>query len=197
MGLLFSIKYIRGLVVGLQGIAFRVRYGRHAHGRLRVFGWPIIQFAKGSTVNIGSNVMLVSHSRLSEPGVSHPCVLRTLTPQAVLTIGHDVGMSGITVCAADHVMIGDECLLGADVFISDTDFHPITPSERRYRTSGIRHAPVEIGSNVFVGARSMILKGVTIGDDAVIAAGSVVTADIPAKSIAAGVPARVIGSVDE
>lgn len=104
-------------------------------------------------------------------------------------------MSGCTICAAQRVTIGDGCLLGADVFIADTDFHPVEPEDRRRRTDGVRMAPVEIGDNVFIGARAMVLKGVRIGDNAVVGAGSVVTTDVPANAIAAGVPAHVVGWV--
>jgi acetyltransferase-like isoleucine patch superfamily enzyme len=108
-------------------------------------------------------------------------------------VGENVGMSGCTICAAERVSIGNDCLLGADVLIADTDFHPIDPDGRRWRKDGVRTAPVDIGDNVFIGARTMVLKGVRIGDNAVIGAGSVVTTDVPADAVAAGSPARVIG----
>jgi acetyltransferase-like isoleucine patch superfamily enzyme len=87
-------------------------------------------------------------------------------------------------------VIGDRCLIGDSVIIYDSDFHNLQPEIRRdARTSC---APVTIGDNVWIGSRAMILKGVTIGDDSVIGAMSLVNSSIPARCVAAGNPARVI-----
>ncbi len=67
--------------------------------------------------------------------------------------------------------------------------HPVSPAERR---NGITMAPVVIGNNVWIGAAATILPGVSIGDNAVIAAGAVVSRNVPADTMAAGVPARVL-----
>jgi acetyltransferase-like isoleucine patch superfamily enzyme len=194
---LYSIPGVRGGTVRLASALLRLRReGRFGPG-LRVFGWPIVRCAPGSTLVVGRNAVLISDSRFSEPGVSHPCVLRTLRSGASLTIGDNVGMSGCSVCAAERVSIGDECLIGADVLIADTDFHRVDPEGRRWRKDGVSTASIHIGRNVFIGARSMVLKGVNIGDDAVVGAGSVVTSDVPAGAVAAGSPARVIGWISE
>jgi acetyltransferase-like isoleucine patch superfamily enzyme len=90
----------------------------------------------------------------------------------------------------EGIRIGKDCLFGAEVQIFDSDFHQLDPSRR---VGGIpQTAAVEIGDNVFAGMGVKILKGVTIGSDAVIGAGAVVTKSIPAGVIAAGNPARVI-----
>lgn len=86
----------------------------------------------------------------------------------------------------DDITVGRDCLLARDVIIRSYDAHWIETDG--YSVS----APVRIGSHVWVGQNAMILKGVTIGDGAVIAAGSIVTKDVPAHSIVAGVPAKVI-----
>jgi acetyltransferase-like isoleucine patch superfamily enzyme len=191
--MLFAIPRLRGLVMRAQSLVFARCHRRVGAAGARVFGWPIVSFAPGSRVSLGRDLRLISDSRFSEPGVNHPVVLRTVAPGAVLVIGDHVGMSGCTVCAARSVIIGCRCLLGADVFIADTDFHAVDPAARLRRERAGAGAPARIGDNVFVGARAMILKGVTtIGDDAVIGAGSVVTSDIPAGAVAAGVPARVV-----
>lgn len=84
------------------------------------------------------------------------------------------------------VEIGRDCKISWDVIIMDSDLHPL-PGEKN-----IIEKPIFIGDNVWIGCRVIILKGVKIGNNAVIAAGSVVTKDVPENSIVAGVPARII-----
>ncbi|HEV7771234.1 MAG TPA: acyltransferase [Solirubrobacterales bacterium] len=93
-------------------------------------------------------------------------------------------------CAGAGIRIGRDGLFGAHVEIFDSNFHDLDP--RRRKTGQPSLARVEIGDNVFVGMGARILKGSTIGSDAVIGAGSVVVGPIPAGVIAAGNPARVI-----
>jgi acetyltransferase-like isoleucine patch superfamily enzyme len=157
-----------------------------------LLGAPIITRHAGSTIRIGRNVVLCSRSADTALGVAHPVIIRTLSPDARIEVGDDAGLSGTTICAATSVSIGAECLIGADVSIVDTDFHPLAPTGRRYSREGIAHFPVAIGRNVFIGTGSRILKGAQIGDDTVIGAGSVVTGTIPAGVIAAGNPCRVL-----
>lgn len=159
-----------------------------------MYGLPVISMSPSSSIMIGDRSVLCSDSRFTALGVNHPVVLRTMRPGAEIRIGHDVGLSGTTICAAQDVKIGDQTLIGANVTIVDTDFHSLDPEGRRYcpDESKVRCAPVSIGRNVFIGAGSTILKGVTIGENSVIGAGSVVSADIPMNSIAAGTPCRVV-----
>jgi maltose O-acetyltransferase len=94
---------------------------------------------------------------------------------------------GTDISATKLVKIGSDCLLGAHVGILDNDFHDI---QERSRMPAAR--PVVIGNRVWLGNRVMVLPGVTIGDDAVIGAASVVVGDIPPRALAVGNPARVI-----
>ena len=91
------------------------------------------------------------------------------------------------------IRIGADGLFGAHVEIFDSDFHDLDPARRQAGTQ--RMAPVEIGDNVFVGMGARILKGVTIGSDTVIGAGSVVASSLPGGVIAVGSPARVIAEL--
>jgi acetyltransferase-like isoleucine patch superfamily enzyme len=155
---------------------------------------PILSLSPHSRIQVGDHCVLCSRSNQTALGVNHPVVLRTLLPGAQILIGNRVGMSGTTVCAAERVTIGDRCMIGANVTIVDTDFHSLDPvirsSPEDARSAKVR--PVEIGSDVFIGCGCTILKGVTIGDGAVIGAASVVTHDVPAGMIVAGNPARAI-----
>lgn len=83
-----------------------------------------------------------------------------------------------------EITIGENCAISHDFTVMDSDAHSISRKENT--------KPVHIGNNVWIGTRVTIIKGVTIGDEAVIAAGSVVTKDVPAKALVGGVPAKVI-----
>ncbi|MDI7773821.1 sugar O-acetyltransferase [Asticcacaulis sp. EMRT-3] len=89
--------------------------------------------------------------------------------------------------------IGDDVMIGPNVSLI-TSSHPITPSERR---NGVIASPIVIGRNVWIAAGVTVIGGVTIGDNAVVAAGSVVTQDVPPDSLVGGNPARVIRSIAE
>lgn len=162
---------------------------------VRFYGMPVVSMAPGSSIALGARVVLCSHPRFTALGVARPVVLRTLRPNALIRIGADVGISGGVICAAHSVEVGDRCLFGADVQITDTDFHPIASENRRFenRPDCISSAAVFIEENVFLGAGVRVLKGVRIGRNSVIGAGSLVTRSIPSDVLAAGVPARVIG----
>lgn len=185
-----------GHYLGIIGRSWFKRKGIYFSGRTILNGWPILQGRKPGQISFGANVVLSSSSRYTALGVAHPVIIRALTDQARITIGANVGLSGTTICATHAVTIGDDCLIGADVMIVDSDFHPIAPEGRRYAPlAAALGKPVRIGHNVFIGSRTTILKGVTIGDNSVIGAGSMVTKDIPANVIASGVPCRVISTL--
>ena len=90
------------------------------------------------------------------------------------------------------IFIGDNCLIGPGTMIATLNHYP--DPERR---QGMTHAPVVIGKNVWTGAHVTILPGVTIGDNAIVAAGAVVAKDVPADTIVGGVPAKAIKSIHD
>lgn len=162
--------------------------------RVTLYGIPIVSMAEQGEIVVGAGTVLCSRAEYTALGVSRPVILRTLAPGARIQIGRDAGLSGTVVCAAEEVVIGDECLIGADVKIFDTDFHATAAAGRRQCSdwSRIGRAPVHIGRNVFIGAGSIVCKGSRIGDNAIIGAGSVVTGEVPRNAVAAGNPARVL-----
>ncbi len=104
--------------------------------------------------------------------------------------------NGVTLRAeGPGISIGNDCLFGWSVQVFDSDFHDLHP--RRRIGGNPARAQVRIGENVFVGANTMIMKGVSIGDDTVVGAGSVVLQSLPAGVIAAGNPARVIRALED
>lgn len=175
------------------------RAGVAVASNVNIVGQPIVESVARGSIVIGDSSVVISSPRWTALGVSRPVILKTLLPGARIVIGSSVGMSGTTICAARSVIIGDRVLFGADVMVADTDFHPVDEVPRVGRpipTPG-EHDGVHIGCDVFVGARSIILKGTTIGDGAVIGAGSVVAGDVPARTVVAGAPARFIRQVAE
>lgn len=96
---------------------------------------------------------------------------------------------GCVVLDVCPVTIGPGCLLGPGVHLY-TATHPLDPETR---AAGLEYGdPIEIGENVWIGGRAVVTPGVTIGDDAVVGAGSVVTRDVPAGTLVGGNPARVL-----
>ncbi len=113
--------------------------------------------------------------------------------QGEITIGNYCLISpGVRISAARSVHIGDNCMLAANVYVSDSDWHHVYNRIRPFRCT----KPVALEDNVWLGESVMVLKGVTIGENSVIGAGSVVTKDIPANVVAAGNPARVIKKIN-
>jgi acetyltransferase-like isoleucine patch superfamily enzyme len=103
-------------------------------------------------------------------------------------------MSNTTVVATVSVVIGDNVMIGGGVTIIDSDFHSLSPFHWHTHDDEIKmkKLPVNIGSNVFIGMNSTILKGVNVGSNVVIAAESLVAQNIPANEVWGGNPAKFI-----
>jgi len=175
--------------------AFMCRvWGLPWHPSWRFYGLPRIQTRTRGSIQIGTHFSANSHWRYNTIGIFQPVTLKTVTYEATIRIGRNVGVSGCTISAAERIVIEDDVLVGAGCLIADSDFHPIAYEDRDIPEKTL-NAPIHIGAGAFIGARSIVLKGVTIGRGSVIGAGSVVTRDIPPGVIAAGNPARVIRQI--
>lgn len=98
---------------------------------------------------------------------------------------------GVRISSGSQITIGDNCMMASGVYITDADWHGI------YDRAGFgRTLPISISDNVWIGDRAMICKGVSIGENSIIGAGSVVLSPVPANVIAAGNPARVLRTLD-
>jgi acetyltransferase-like isoleucine patch superfamily enzyme len=149
-------------------------------------GKMIFYKTRGSYIRIGNSCRFISRpDRGNLIGINRPCILITHTPQAKITIGERCGFSGTVVSAAVDVVIGEDVKCGANTLLTDSDWHP---EDKR---SGIPR-PIVIGSNVWLGTNVIVLKGVSIGENSVIGAGSVVTKSIPKNVVAAGNPATIV-----
>jgi acetyltransferase-like isoleucine patch superfamily enzyme len=165
----------------------------------RVSGFPIVlqpllllghgKIVLGSEVEFGYRTSIGFYSGY--------CHVEAVTPDSVIEIGDGAQVNNNAYFKSEGpgIRIGARALLGSNVTIHDSDFHELRPDRRRGGRP--RMAAVELGDNVFIGDAVRILKGVTIGADSVIGAGSVVTGTIPQGVVAAGNPARVIREITD
>lgn len=157
-----------------------------------IFGVPVLQKHRHSRMSFGPGMGLRSSVQSNPLAPNHAVVLVTWQAKAELIVGANFAMTGGTLCAAKRITIGNNVALGANSTIVDTDFHPLDASSRRTDSSAGACRPVVIEDDVFIGMNCLILKGVRIGHDSVVGAGSVVTQDVPAGVVAAGNPAHVV-----
>ncbi|WP_171032382.1 acyltransferase [Polaribacter aestuariivivens] len=156
---------------------------------------PHIILYQNAKITLGENVVITSCSSTNPIGVKHKCILAVLNSGAQINIGNNTGITGASICCSTQVDIGSNVYIGSGVGIWDTDFHPINWKEREKRPNDGKSLPIKIGDNVFIGANSIILKGVTIDDGAVIGAGSVVSRNVGSNEIVAGNPAKKIKKI--
>jgi acetyltransferase-like isoleucine patch superfamily enzyme len=162
---------------GLLRARFDLRHCQHVGARPRLYGRCHV--SNGGVITIGDRLLM--------HGETVRCEL-TAHNGGRLELGDRVFVNyGASLSAHSLVRIGDRCLIGQYTIIMDCDYHSPEDSESHGETR-----PIVIGDGVWIGARVIVLKGVTIGSGAVVAAGSVVTRDVPAGAVVAGVPAQVI-----
>jgi|WetSurMetagenome_2_1015567.scaffolds.fasta_scaffold487059_2 acetyltransferase-like isoleucine patch superfamily enzyme len=135
-----------------------------------------------TTLKIDEGAEFILHGRL----FIRTGALISVNKGAKLEIGSGLTNRDIDISCFHHITMGHHVFISKGVMIRDSDNHAISGQEDRIAK------PIVIGNDVWIGMRALILKGVTIGDGAIIAAGSVVTRDVPAHCIVAGVPAKVI-----
>jgi acetyltransferase-like isoleucine patch superfamily enzyme len=179
------VRLVFACVMRLEAVLWGIEFGRGCtfYGRAR------LHRTVGSRIMIGDHCEFRSAPWSNWAGIDRACMLSTLQPNAVLSIGSNSGFSGTVIAAAESITICDRVLCGVNSAIMDTDWHGLLPEERAARGQS---APVLIEDDVWIGAGVLVLKGVTIGHGTVVAAGSVVTRSLPPLVIAGGNPARVI-----
>lgn len=160
----------------------------------KIFG--VIMVKNNGFLSIGHNFRCNSGVKYNPIGGDTICRL-VVGERGHLDIGNNVGISNTTICSYDSITILDNTTIGGSCQIFDTDFHSINPYNRVVeKDSYIKTKPVIIRENVFIGTNCIILKGVEIGENSVIGAGSVVSNNIPRNEVWAGNPAVFIKKID-
>ena len=137
-----------------------------------------VSIVNHGTIIVGERVQIISH---------HARTVLTTFGSGRLIIGDRAYINyGVDIAATGLVSIGADCLIGTHVSIIDNAFHDVVDRQRVPAPK-----PVIIGDNVWIGNRSIILPGVTIGEGVQVGAGSIVTRDLPANCVATGSPAKV------
>lgn len=178
---------LRGLINGYRAklwhglIRRRLRAGR----LFRVYGK--VSFQGPGKIVCGDNVHLLGD-------VLKPACFLTTTPDAAIHIGDHTGVNGTTFSAAKRIAVGQGCAVAAH-YITDNQNHPTTGRPMTDPEATVEAAPVTIGDHVFLAAMVVVAHGVSIGDHAVVGAGSIVRHDVPARTLAAGNPVRVIREI--
>jgi acetyltransferase-like isoleucine patch superfamily enzyme len=167
---------------------------------LRVDGHTLFRTTRHGSIRLGANVKIFSRFGSNLAGRTNPTVLHCIG-EGRITLGDNSGCSFAILSARIRIEAGNHVRIGANARIYDHDYHSLDYLARRDARQdqlGVKSQPVIIGNDVLIGANTIILKGVKIGDRAIIGAGAVVSLkEIPPDSLVAGNPARVIRRLTE
>ena len=178
----------------------KIKYGSN----LLLKGVPVIFNKNGSKISIGNNVTIKSSFLSNLVGLYSRTIIVTMTGNAEIVIGNNVGISGATIYARKGIFIGDNTCVGGNCKILDNDFHPIEVETRNKLLADPKGGDsdkvfakeIRIGRDCFIGCNTIILKGTVLGDGCVVGAGAVVSGAFEPKSVIIGNPARVIRKLD-
>ncbi len=189
------MKLLRSIFFGFYSIinGIWLKVNKVDYGRLTIHGFLMI-YNKGK-VRIGNGGKINTHPLKNIiGGDTRSSVI--VKKNAELIIGENFKMSNSAIYCAEKIHIGNNVMIGGSCRIWDSDFHPLSSSDRLANPNeGYNTRPIHIGSDVFIGGFSIILKGVSIGDGAIIGAGSVVARDVPAGEVWAGNPASFVKKI--
>lgn len=169
----------------LLGRYLRRRFFTHAGRRWRTNG--LVFFGRGLELQVARNAQ-IEFGRFVwlGDGTKVRCHEGRVEIGAKTVIGQEC-----TISAYKHVRIGEQCVIADRAMFIDFD-HGVVEVERPIRSQGIYTRDIEVGSNVWIGYGACILRGVSIGDNSIVGTNSVVTKDVPANAVVAGIPARII-----
>ena len=185
-------KYL-GILDKIYRLYISRKKGIYINDKVNIKGYPIIDIRNSAKLIIENNVTLTSRNRGYHINLHSPVKLMAIKEGALIHIGENTRIHGTCIHANKSIRIGSNCLIAANCQIMDNNAHDLSFSnvENRINTKGVAK-PIIIEDNVWIGANSIILPGVTIGKGSIISANSVVVRDIPSMVIAGGNPAIVI-----
>jgi acetyltransferase-like isoleucine patch superfamily enzyme len=168
---------------------------RVEHKKFRAIGSIILNVSIGGKAIIGNNFLVRGFVRYSETGDSPTKML--IGKNGCLLISDNVGITSTVIVCHNHISIGNNVKIGGGSFIFDTNFHSTDSLVRATKDDlqNVITSPVYIEENVFIGTRCIICKGVTIGANSIIAAGSVVVKSVPRNEVWGGNPAKFLKTI--
>ena len=191
---------LRGLYGSILDCFNRLNFYAHKvkmEKSIKTYGIIHLKKDKNAFLSIKDNTIIRSHWRNNPAGGGQRDCLIAVVNGGILEIGRNVGISNSSIYCKNHITIEDDVYIGVNSVIYDTDFHSIYADKRINGNTEIKSAPVIIGRGAWIGGHCIILKGVSIGERAVVGAGSVVTHDIPSDEIWAGNPAKFIKRINQ
>ncbi len=150
----------------------------------------LVRRGKGKLI-IGNHVKINSETYINPVGLGSKTMFY-VGPEGQIKIGNHVGISSSLFFANESIVIEDYAMIGGGCQILDNDFHSLYSKDRPTQGLNVKSAPIKIEEHAFIGASSIIIKGITIGARSIVAAGSVVTKSIPPNEIWGGNPATFI-----
>lgn len=155
----------------------------------------IVSISNQGKISFGNNLRINSGIKYNPIGGNTKLSIH-IGKDAKLTIGNNCAMSNVAFCCKKEINIKNNVYIGGDCRIYDTDFHSIKLENRiQSNDPDIRTERVVIEDGAFIGASCIILKGVRIGQNSVIGAGSVIARDVPPNQVWAGNPAKYIKNI--
>lgn len=178
---------LKPLIVGTISRAFltwyKFRYGKRVRfGANFITNGKLVVKGPGRVI-LGDNINAWCQAEKN--------VFITFKPEARIVVGHGTRLNGISAMAYSTIKVGPRCIVASTIMV-DTDFHSTDPRLRHDPNAPFAVAPIELKENVWLAGQSAILKGVTIGENSIVAFRAVVTKDVPANVIVGGNPARVV-----
>lgn len=188
---------IKKLYFAIQRRRFSRIHGLTLGRGVQIIGTPIIDVRNGGSIVVEDFVTLNSRNQGYHINMHSPVKLFADKPGAVIRIGAESRIHGSCLHAFAGITVGRRCLIAANCQIIDSSGHDVcleNPDERLNTQGNAR--PIVIEDAVWIGANSIILPGVHIGRGSVVAAGSVVTREVPPLTVVGGNPARVLRTIN-